>query len=400
MIHGIEMQRIAEKISSWGQGISELSDSWLVLQTLPGMTPERLHRLIETYDDPIEALRAPNEALARIAGKKAAEALKHETPIDLAHKIRTEAEKNEVQILTRSDEKYPELLKNIYAPPGAIFVKGEIQERDSLGVAIVGMRTPSPYGRRAAQTLARALAERGITIVSGLARGIDTESHQAALEAGGRTLAVLGCGLNINYPSGQEELRNSIVRQGAVISELSWNYPPRPENFPRRNRLISGLSIATVVVEAAQRSGALVTARLALEQGRELMAVPGPIDSGRSVGCHRLLRDGAHLIESVDAILAAFPDYVMEKFSSLSNNSFSTGGKKKSAVRGMTPHLPSSLSPEEKMVFTHFGEDSNTIENMSKKTGLKPEHISHILLNIELRGVLRQTEGGLYEKTL
>ncbi len=242
MIHGIKMQRIAEKISSWGQGIPELSDSWLVLQTLPGMTPERLHRLIETYDDPIEALRAPNEALARIAGKKAAEALKHETPIDLAHKIRTEAEKNEVQILTRSDEKYPELLKNIYAPPGAIFVKGEIQERDSLGVAIVGMRTPSPYGRRAAQTLARALAERGITIVSGLARGIDTESHQAALEAGGRSLAVLGCGLNINYPSGEEELRNSIVRQGAVISELSCNYPPRPENFPRRNRLISGLS--------------------------------------------------------------------------------------------------------------------------------------------------------------
>ena len=394
------MQRIAEKISSWGQGIPEISDAWLVLQTLPGMTPERLHRLVEKYDGPIEALRAPVEALARIAGKKAAETLKQESPIDLAHKIRTEAEKNEVHILTRSDEKYPEHLKNIYAPPGAIFIKGEIQERDSLGVAIVGMRTPSSYGRRATQTLASALAERGITIVSGMARGIDTESHRAAIEARGRTIAVLGCGLNINYPSGQEELRNDIVSQGAVISELPWNYPPRPENFPRRNRLISGLSLATVVVEAAQRSGALVTARLALEQGRELMVVPGPIDSGRSAGCHRLLKEGAHLVESVDDILAALPGYVMEKLSSLLNNSFPKSSQKKSTQKEKSSDYLGSLSHEEKMIFNHFDEDSSTIENMAKKTELKPELISQIFLNLELRGFLRQTEGGLYEKIL
>ena len=260
------MQGLTEKIGAWGRGIPEVSDAWLVLQTLPGITPERLHRLIKTYDTPVEALRASDEELARIAGKKAAETLKRESPTDLARKLRRKAEKEGAHILTRGDPEFPDILNNIYAPPGALFVKGEIQENDSLGVAIVGMRNPSSYGRRTARNLAGDLAQCGITIVSGLARGIDAEAHQAALDAGGRTIGVLGCGLNVNYPAGHEELRHDIDEQGAIVTELTWDYPPRAENFPRRNRLISGLALATVVVEAAHRSGALLTARLALER--------------------------------------------------------------------------------------------------------------------------------------
>ncbi len=378
------MQGLAEKIGAWGRGVPEESGAWLVLQTLPGMSPERLNRLMEAYEGPAEALRASGPEFTRLAGRRAAEALRRESPDDISRRIRREAEKEGVRIIARSDPGFPAPLKDIYAPPGAMFVKGDIWEKDALGVAVVGMRSPSAYGRRAARNLAGALAERGITIVSGLAKGIDAEAHRAALEAGGRTIAVLGCGFRVDYPAGHADLRREIAESGAILTELGWDAPPRAENFPRRNRLISGLSMATVVVEAAQRSGALITARLALEQGREVMAVPGPIDSTRSGGCHRLIKEGAHLVESVEDILDALPGYIRD--------SLSPG-------EAPRPAPSPALADDEAAVMNCLAEGANTAEDLVKGANLRPEKVSAALLNLELEGLVRQSEGGLYERS-
>ena len=393
------MGGLTGKIRSWGQGAPDVSDAWLVLQTLPGMSPERLEKLLTAYGNPLEALAAPRGNFNRIAGRKAGEALLKDYPGDIARRIRREASSRGASLLTRDSADFPEALRQIYAPPGALYIRGEIRESDALGVAIVGTRNPTRYGRRVARDLAGELAGQGITIVSGLARGIDAEAHEAALEAGGRTIGVLGCGLGVNYPAGHEELRNRIASSGAVVTELPWETPPRPENFPRRNRLISGLSLAAVVVEAALRSGALLTARLALEQGRELMAVPGPVDSSRSAGCHRLLKDGAHLIESASDILEALPEYVKEKLDTRTheNPPAKRGGRSpEPAVPAAA--LPSSLSSEEMTVFELLGSGPNTVEGLTREARFAPEDVSGILLRLELQGYLRQTESGLYER--
>ncbi|MBI2177730.1 MAG: DNA-protecting protein DprA [Candidatus Tectomicrobia bacterium] len=271
---------------SWSSGARSISDAWLVLQVLPGMTPERLHRLLEAFGGPQEALAAPVPDFARLGGRKAAEALEREAPHDLAARLRREAEAGGAGIMTRDQAAFPELLQAIFAAPGALYVEGRLEGGPAL--ALVGTRHPSEYGRRMAREIAGALAAQGFTIVSGMAHGIDAEAHMGTLEAGGRTVAVLGCGLGVQYPSDHQELRAKIASQGAVVSEFPWAATPYPANFPRRNRVISGLSAATVVVEAAHRSGALLTAKLAAEQGREVMALPRwlpPLDQGgRPIG--------------------------------------------------------------------------------------------------------------------
>ncbi|MDP7384508.1 MAG: DNA-processing protein DprA, partial [Nitrospinota bacterium] len=306
------MQSNPTKSMSLKPETSAISDAWLVLQTLPGITPEKLEKLLAAFGEPEKALTAPMSDFVRISGKKVLESLERDIPADIAKRIRREARKGGANIVTRENPAFPELLRHIIAAPGALFVEGTLQKEDELAIAVVGMRRPTPYGRRMARKLAGGLAERGFTIASGMAYGIDAEAHRAALDAGGRTLAVMGCGLGTNYPADHEDLRKQIAASGAVISEFPWNEPPRKYNFPRRNRLISGLSIATLIVEAAERSGSLITARLALEQGREVMAVPGPTDTGRSAGCHGLLKDGAHLIEKVEDVMEALPSYIHE----------------------------------------------------------------------------------------
>jgi DNA processing protein len=188
---------------------------------------------------------------------------------------------------------YPELLARITNPPRQLYMRGSLLKKDILAVAIVGSRQATPYGRHMSRILSRNLAMAGVTIISGLARGIDTEAHRAALLAGGRTLAVLGCGLDVDYPSGTDELKNRIAETGALISEFEPGTPPLPRTFPARNRIISGLSLGVVVVEAGPKSGSLITARWALDQGREVMAVPGRADSPLSEGPINLIREGA-----------------------------------------------------------------------------------------------------------
>lgn len=375
------------------------ADAWLVLQTLPGMTPERLSRLTEAFERPAETFEAPPDVFARLCGQKAREVLEKDSPVDLAAKIRQEASKTGAGIITRDSARYPEHLREIYAPPGAFFTEGEILATDRLAVAIVGMRRPTDYGKRVARELAAELAGKGITIVSGLAYGIDAEAHKATLEAGGRTIAVLGCGLTRNYPAEHKELRQEIAAHGAVVSEFHLRAHPRKENFPRRNRLISGLSLATVVVEAAQRSGALLTARLALEQGREVMAVPGPVHTRKSTGCHRLLKEGAHLVENAEDIINALPEYARNMLDSPAQIRVKGMGPEEPGVREVpktTPHP--NLTDDENALLRLLENGDSTIEGLTRKRGLPAQEISSALLRLELEGLVKQTTSGMYER--
>lgn len=375
------------------------ADAWLVLQTLPGVTPERLSRLTEVFERPSDAFEAPADVFARLCGRKAREVLDKDSPIDLAAKIRQDASKLGAGIITRDSDRYPEYLREIYAPPGAFFTEGEIHAADRLAVAIVGMRRPSDYGRRVAGRLAADLARKGITIVSGMAYGIDAEAHRATIDAGGRTIAVLGCGLTQNYPAEHKELRREIAAHGAVISEFHLRAHPRKENFPRRNRLISGLSLATVVVEAAQRSGALLTARLALEQGREVMAVPGPVHTQKSTGCHHLLREGAHLVENADDIVNALPEYARNMLDNPAQIRVKGMGPEEPRVREVPGAMPNPNLTEDENALLHLLErGDNTIEGLTQKRGLPAQEVSSALLRLELEGLVRQTTSGMYER--
>lgn len=202
-----------------------------------------------------------------------------------------------------SDKDYPARLKNIYSPPVDLYIKGEFLPEDEIAVALVGSRKASQYGLELSEKLAYDLATRGITVVSGLARGIDSAAHRGALKAKGRTIAVFGCGIDYIYPPENKLLAEQIQERGALISEFPDKLSPKPYNFPRRNRIISGLSLGVVVIEAARTSGALITANFALEQGREVFAVPGKVNSDTSEGVHRLLKEGAKLVETVDDII-------------------------------------------------------------------------------------------------
>jgi DNA processing protein len=267
-----------------------------------------LLRLVQVYGGAAELLKRPPAEIAAASGvtletaeRLAAEAAAADPEAELAA-----AEKAGVSVLTALDEGYPELLKKIYDPPLALYVRGTLRAAPAAG--IVGTRRPTPYGLRTAARLARELAGAGVAVASGLARGIDTAAHQAAVDAGGITWAALGSGLNAVYPPENLKLADRIVeRGGALISEFPMDKGALAANFPRRNRIISGLSLATVVVEGGFASGALITARFALEQGREVLGVPGPVDSPMSKGPNYLIKNGAYPAESADDIAACFP---------------------------------------------------------------------------------------------
>jgi DNA processing protein len=289
-------------------GFHDLDDdarAQILLALTPDVGPILRTRLLERFDSAASVFAATEADLQTVQGigPKISRRIinaRHEVQLDAQLAI---AREHGLQILLPDWPGYPRSLREIPDPPGVLFIRGALEAADQLGVAIVGTRRATHYGKKQAERLAAGLARAGLTVVSGMARGIDGVAHRGALAAGGRTIAVLGSGVLNPFPPEHADLADEIAAHGAVISEVAPTMPPLSGMFPQRNRIISGLTLGTIVVEAADRSGALITARHAMEQGREVFAVPGPIDSPGSSGPHRLLRDGAKLVTCVDDVL-------------------------------------------------------------------------------------------------
>ena len=328
------------------------------------------------------------------------------------------------QIITYYDADYPALLKEIDTPPLLLYVRGKLTAEDNLSIALVGSRQAKDYGRRVSYQLSYQLAKRGLTITSGFAKGIDACAHRGALEAGGRTIAVMGNGLSLTYPAGNSELAEKIMESGALISEFPMGMKPMAENFPRRNRVISGLTCGTVVVEASNRSGALITARLASEQGREVFAVPGEIFSELSAGTHKLIDNGAKLISTVDDLLTSLPQHILSQLSDVTptptqeietETAQTPPVKKRDLERTSSPTLkttatekkdtapvapPPDLTADEKTVFTAIDIPSSHIDTIVRTTQLPIGQVSSVLLMLELKGIVQQLPGKQFIKTI
>jgi DNA processing protein len=291
-----------------------------------------------------------------------------------------------IRVTTLGEADYPEALRWIPEPPPVLYIWGTLRQEDSLAVAVVGSRKPSPYGQLAAQRLSTELAQYGFTVVSGLARGVDSLAHQGALQAGGRTIAVLGSGINVVYPPEHRRLYEAIHVQGAVISEFPFDTKPDRWNFPRRNRIISGLTLGTLVVEASDQSGSLHTARHALEQGREVFAIPGRIDMPSSRGTNNLIKRGAKLVEGIDDILEEFPAAVRRAFRPRSTEPGSTNAAL----------MPTDLTPDETQILALVPPEETHIETIIDASQLPAQVVASILLTLELRGLVRQFPGKFF----
>ena len=297
-------------------------------------------------------------------------------------------EANWAQLVTFADAAYPDLLRWLPDPPPVLYVRGELLPEDQLAMAVVGSRRPSHYGQLMAKRFGTELAEHGFTVVSGLARGIDSLAHQGALQAGGRTIAVLGCGVNRIYPAEHRRLYDAVRDQGAVVSEFAFDTKPDRWNFPRRNRIISGLSLGVLVVEASDRSGSLHTAHHAVEQGREVFAVPGRIDVESSRGTHRLIQGGAKLITGVGDILDELPDAVR-----------TAALQQHAAAQALVEEAPADLSPQESQILALLGGEESHIEAVIHASQLPAHVVASILATLELRGMVRQFPGKFFARS-
>ncbi|RKU13215.1 DNA-protecting protein DprA [Candidatus Poribacteria bacterium] len=326
------------------------------------------------------------------------------------------------QVVTLYDAAYPQCLKEIDTPPLVLYIRGKLTPEDSVSLSIVGSRDAKDYGRKVSYRLSYQLAQHGLTVVSGLAKGIDTSAHRGALEAGGRTVAVMGSGLSFIYPATNRDLAEKITESGALISEFPMQVKPKPRNFPRRNRIISGLTLGTVVVEASNRSGALITARLAGEQGREVFAVPGEIFSELSTGTHKLINNGAKLINTVDDLLNELPPYALSRIQPNVSTSpmpdVETESSQESPIEKTDPRAaaaqpspevqqpiqsapapPPDLTPDERTVFDAIEIPSSHIDTIVRTTQLPISQVSSVLLMLELKGVVQQLPGKQFAKT-
>jgi DNA processing protein len=361
--------------------------AWLALKAVPGIGDVLCKRVIERFGSPVMALEAdPSEWLTiEGIGPGGVQSLRSYHPDDAAITLELDrVDELEYDLIGLTDPQYPDLLRMIPDPPPYLYIKGELQPEDRRAVAIVGARRASGYGRAVTEQLSRELAVRGFTIVSGMARGIDAWAHQAAIEVPGRTVAVLGCGLDVLYPREHDELRDSIGRQGAILSDYPLGTPPDPANFPKRNRIISGLSLGVVVVEAAEHSGSLITARLALDQGREVFAVPGPIGTATSVGTHSLIKQGAKLVEGVE-------DVLVELWPQLETPIDASTTKDR-----MANPLRPTLSKDERIVYECLSAEPRHIDELTTVLRLAPAKTAGVLLQLELKGAARQLAGNLF----
>ena len=386
------------------------------LNIIPGVGSQSIRCLMAAFGSAEQALTATSEELVQIEGltRNARQRLVNgRSHVSLNRELEL-IQSHQCHIVTFEDEAYPPLLKQISDPPLVLYVKRRMPPQDALSIAIVGSRSPTHYGKTTCQQLSRQLAARGVTIVSGFARGIDTVAHRGALEAGGRTIAVMGNGLNHVYPEENRHLADEILESGgALISEFPMTVPPMGTNFPLRNRVISGLTWGTLVVEASERSGSLITARLAAEQGREVFAVPGQIFSKLSQGTHKLINQGATLIHSVDDLIDGLPQTFTEFAASSSPASqpheqhplpTSTTSPARQLTLDNLPHsednpAPSvQLTPDEGAVLSAIDAPTSHIDQIVRTAQLPINRVSSVLLTLELKGIVEQLPGKQFAK--
>jgi DNA processing protein len=364
--------------------MSSSNRSWLVLaHAYLGVSDFK--NLSDLYGD-VDAIAALPGARLREAGlaeeKCAAIASPDNTAIDAAVDW---LEQPGHHVVTWDDDNYPAMLREIPGPPLLLYVNGDASLLELPALAIIGSRNPTQGGTRNAREFARHLARQGFVIVSGMAQGIDTAAHRGALDADGKTIALLGTGIDRVYPSGNRDLAHQIAAQGALVSEYPLGAAPERWHFPERNRLISGLSLGTLVVEAARRSGSLITARLAGEQGREIFALPGSIHNALSRGCHELIRQGAKLVETADDIVAELRPLV---------------GHMQAVVDqpGHTNRVSSEPDDDYDELRKYLGHDPISIDELEKQSGLTIDQLSSMLLILELHGEVESLSGGRYVK--
>jgi DNA processing protein len=360
--------------------------SWLALSTVPNVGPVRYVSLVRHFGSPGGVLEASKDELAGLPdiGPVTAANIKNQVSWDQAQEQIGLLEKHGGELLSFKDPKYPQHLLSIYDPPPFLFIKGEITEDDRNAVAMVGCRNPSTYGKRITESIARELTRKGITVVSGMARGIDSIGHTSALKEKGRTIAVFGSGLDVIYPPENKKLAERIASSGALLSEFPMGSKPDAPNFPRRNRLISGLSLGVVVVEAGAKSGALLTAGCALEQNREVFAIPGNLGSKTSEGTNGLIKQGAKLVTSVQDILEELK--------------VTTGGAKSSSPVDRHRDL-SGLSDKEKTIYRLISDEPDHIDKIASGASLTVSDALSSLLSLELKGLVRQLSGKMFVRT-
>jgi DNA processing protein len=351
---------------------------WLGLNTIENLRLAEIREILREEDGEKRLLElSEQELLRRFApkeGKRKSGWLRQTGERELAN-----ATKRGFSVLTPAE--MPPLLLEIHDPPIALYVRGAMAEVDSRSVAVVGSRAATEYGREMAETIGGDIATRGITVVSGMARGIDSCAHEGALSAGGRTIAVLGSGLDVIYPTEGRGLYEKISKAGAVISEFPLGTEPRGMNFPQRNRIISGLSRGVVVVEAAKRSGSLITAQYGVEQGRDVFAVPGPAGSEMSEGTHDLIRQGARLVSSgAEVCEELFPEVPAK-----------AGSRER-------PAGAPGLSGDDLAIYRKVEKTPRHIDEITREAGLPPATVSAVLMSLEIRGLVRQRTGKLYVK--
>jgi DNA processing protein len=356
------------------------------LNLTPDVGPITFARLMERFGEPEQILKAnlfELMSVERVGETVAARILAGVSEQQVDEELAA-AEKHHARIVSFGDEDYPKNLRNIPDPPLVLYVRGGLKPEDALAIGMVGTRQASFYGKKQARRIAAGLAGCGFTVVSGMARGIDTECHEGALEAGGRTIAVLGTGLGVIYPPENADLYMRIAEKGAVVSEFPMARQAAEGTFPRRNRIISGLSLGVVVVEAGTKSGALITARHAGEQNREVFAVPGMVDSPGSAGCHALIRDGAHLVGG--------PADVIEALGPLPESVKTEGLGEVSRPQALT------LNDRERLVYSQLDDAGATPDELADRTGLSISELNGTLTVLEMRRLVRRLPGPRFVK--
>ena len=371
----------------------EWLEAWLILRSVKGLSDGTICTLVRHFGGPKEVLAASSSELRHVAGLRSSvvTSLRKAPDPSVVAQIRKEMrliDQGASSIVTILDAAYPRRLAMIPDPPPVLYVGGTLPSADEHAVAIVGSRKATPAGALMTQELSQRLAEMGFTIVSGLARGIDAAAHRGALTAKARTIAVVGCGVDRTYPPEHRQLRKDIEVNGAVVSELPLGSPPLPYHFPRRNRIISGLSLGVIVSEANQKSGALITARFALEQNREVFAIPGSVKNGKHQGAHGLIKQGAKLVEEARDVVEELLPQLDGPFRDRVKNA------------GFQETAAPVFTAQEERVLSLFHDEPVSIDEVLTEAPFERAEVMNLLLGLELRGCIQQVPGSCYIRSL